>query len=324
MPADYDPYTAEILMRTLKENGYNFIRVFIIPGGRREGNAGLGGNYNETKGIYIPYMECFTDFLTRANKYGIYVMPTMGENEMVNNSYFRSKSGGANGQAILFSKAGIQTSGEYTFLDGSKYDMANDDDRRALANAALKNYYAEMKKAITEIDKDLLLCEGSYGMIAVGKNMDDCYGMRMTAGKTNPAIPMTAEEFLDTDIDFFDLHIYRYGLSGSAEDIWKVYKENMRLNTAKTQEAWKSKPIIMGEYAAFSSDATEQTLEAGMAFAQSLRDAVLKDGFAGAAYWTIDTFEQETIWNLMWENGKYLPYMSLLNKDGSLRKETVE
>lgn len=368
VPADYDPYTAEILMRTLKENGYNFIRVFIIPGGRREGNAGLGGNYNETKGIYIPYMECFTDFLTRANKYGIYVMPTMGENEMVNNSYFRSKSGGANGQAILFSKAGIQakatfvqyfleylkekdpkllnglfgvemqnefvfyanqapftqTSGEYTFLDGSKYDMSNDDDRRALANAALKNYYAEMKKAITEIDKDLLLCEGSYGMIAVGKNMDDCYGMRMTAGKTNPAIPMTAEEFLDTDIDFFDLHIYRYGLSGSAEDIWKVYKENMRLNTAKTQEAWKSKPIIMGEYASFSSDATEQTLEAGMAFAQSLRDAVLKDGFAGAAYWTIDTFEQETIWNLMWENGKYLPYMSLLNKDGSLRKETVE
>lgn len=363
VPADYDPYTAETLMRTLKENGYNFIRVFIIPGGRVDGNAGLGGNYEETKGIYISYMECFTDFLTRANKYGIYVMPVMGENEMVNNQYFANLSGGASGQAILFSEAGIsakakflqyfleylkeknpklldgllgismqnefcynanqapftQTSGEYTFLDGTEYDMTNDDERRALANAALQNYYAKMKAAISEIDEQMLICEGTFAMVAVDKDMDSCHGMRMTEGVKDARIPMSAEEYLATDIDFLDLHIYRYGLSGTAEDIWEIYKENMLLETEQTMEYRKSKPIIMGEYAGMSTEATEQTLEAGMLFAQTLRNAVMDGGFAGAAYWTIDSFEQEGIWNLMWENGKYLPYISLLNVDGTPR-----
>lgn len=363
VPADYDPYSVETLMRNLKENGYNFIRVFIIPGNRVDENAGLGGNYDETKGIYIPYMECFTDFLTRANKYGIYVMPVMGENEMVDNQYFANLSGGTSGQSVLFSEAGIQAkarflqyfleylqekdpklldglfgismqnefhflvnqapftqlSGEYTFLDGTTYDMAGDDDRRALANAAIQNYYAKMKAAITEIDEDILLCEGTYGMIAIGKDMDSCYGMRLAAGNSNPSVPMSAEELLATDIDFLDLHIYRYGLSGTAEEIWEMYKENMLLDTAKTQELWASKPIIMGEYAGMSSEVMEQTLEDGMAFAQALRNLVVENGFAGAAYWTVDSFEQENIWNLMWENGKYLPYISLLNQDGTPR-----
>ena len=363
VPADYDPYTAEILMRTLKSNGYNFIRVFIIPGNRVSSNPGLGGIYSETQGIYIPYMECFTDFLTRANKYGIYVMPTMGENEMVGNQFFKELSNNTNGQSILFSKAGIQakqkylkyfleylknkdpklldglfgvemqnefafdstkapftqTSGTYTFIDGTKYDMSNDDDRRSLANAAIQNYYKEMKETIHEVDEKLLLCEGTFGMIAVNKDMESAYGMRTIKGVSDTRIPMSAQELLATDIDFLDMHIYRYGQKGTAQEIWEKYKINMLFDTDETKEYMKTKPVVMGEYAAMSSESEERELADGMKFAQELRNAVMHAGFAGTAYWTIDTFEQNDVWNLMWENGKYLNYISLLNQDGTSR-----
>ena len=122
-------------------------------------------------------MDNFIDFLTRAQKYGIYVMPCFTENEMLDNKYFKKMAKGATKQGILFSEDGIkakqhyielflqyikkkdpklinslfaltmqnefafhsdeapfnQLSGTYTFLDGTSYDMTNDDDRRALA-----------------------------------------------------------------------------------------------------------------------------------------------------------------------------------------------
>jgi len=359
IPSKYDPYTVEALMRQLKKNGYNFIRVFVIPGGRQAQNLGLGGIPNETEGLYIPYMECFTDFLKRAHRYGIYVMPCFGENEMISNKYFREMAGNTSGQAILFSKDGIkakqqyikwfleyikrrcpeainslialsmqnefafnstqapfnQTSGTYTFIDGTKYDMSDDTQRRALANKAIQYYYKKMKEAIHEVDPEILLAEGTFSMMAVGKDMDSAKGLRTISGVNDTRFPMSAEELLATDIDFLDFHVYRYGAKGNAREVFEQNFKNMLFNTSKTKEYMKHKPVILGEYGAISSEIQESELDAGMEFATGLRNAAMENGFAGCSFWTIDTFEQTDVWCLMWDQGSYLGKLSLLTRD---------
>ena len=357
--AYYDYRKSETLLKTLSKHGYNTVRVFIIPGGREDQNLGLGGIYGETEGLYVPYMENFVDFLKRAQKYGIYVLPCFGENEMVHNEYFNQLSLGAEKQSILFTEDGIQakkqmiksfltyirqrdeslldtilglsmqnefafysnaapfnvTTGTYTFLDGTKYDMTDADSRRALANAALQNYYKEMKQAIHSVDSEMLLAEGTYTLLAVFKNYEDSKGIFPSS--ENPAHPMTAVEYLQTEIDFLDMHVYRYGQKGTAEEVFQKNFESMLLHTDKAKELMKVKPIIMGEYAAFSSDVEEQTLEQGKAFAMGLRDEAMAHGFQGALYWTVDTFEQTNIWALMQDGGAFLEEMSLLKRKGT-------
>jgi hypothetical protein len=87
--ADYNPYHAETLFRTLKSRGFNFVRVFLI--GRSMVNPGISGPISLNKPVYGPYMDNFIDFLERARKYGIYVFPTLGDGELPNNAYWRSK-----------------------------------------------------------------------------------------------------------------------------------------------------------------------------------------------------------------------------------------
>jgi hypothetical protein len=111
----YDPYRTEILMRTLKSNGYNLVRVFVKPGGRGSETTNIRGmsGSKDTKGLSAAYMDNFIDFLIRARKYGIYVMPCFTENEMLDNDYFKALSKGNTKQGILFSEVGIKAKQHY-------------------------------------------------------------------------------------------------------------------------------------------------------------------------------------------------------------------
>ncbi len=350
----YDPLRSETLMRTLKSNGFNLVRVFIRTGERdvRSTNIrGLSGPY-DTKGISVAYMDNFIDFLTRAQKYGIYVMPCFCENEMLDNDYFRKMAKGATKQGILFSEDGIkakqhyldlfltyikekdpklinslfaltmqnefafhsnhapfnQTSGTYTFIDGTTYDMTNNDERRALANAAIKNYYTKMKQAVEANVPGLPVGEGTFSMGAVGKTYENSKGFRTIEGNKDLRFPMTAVELLNTDIDFLDFHVYRWGAEGTGADVFNHFAENMKLLTPEAKKLMKSKPIIMGEFGSFIED--EATIDEAIDFVTQLNQAALDFGFKGSAYWTIDTFVQIRIWNLMWENEKMLKAFS--------------
>jgi hypothetical protein len=350
----YDPLRSETLMRILKSNGFNMVRVFIRTGERDVEKTNIRGmsGPTHTKGIYAPYMDNFIDFLTRAQKYGIYVMPCFCENEMLDNDYFRKMAKGASKQRILFSEAGIkakqhymelflkyikekdadlinslfaltmqnefafhsdeapfnQTSGSYTFIDGTSYDMTNDDERRALANAAIQNYYTKMKQAVEANAPGLLVGEGTFSMGAVGKTYNNSKGFRTIEGNKDLRFPMTAVEYLRTDIDFLDFHVYRWGAKGTGEDVFNYFAENMKLFTPEAKEFMKSKPIIMGEFGSFIED--EATIDEAIVFVKQLNQAALDFGFKGSAYWTIDTFVQIRIWNLMWENAKMLKAFS--------------
>jgi hypothetical protein len=87
--ADYNPYHAETLFRSLKSKGFNYVRVFLI--GRSMVNPGISGSISLNEPVYGPYMDNFIDFLKRARKYGIYVYPTIGDGELPNNAYYRSR-----------------------------------------------------------------------------------------------------------------------------------------------------------------------------------------------------------------------------------------
>jgi hypothetical protein len=353
----YDPMRTEILMRILKSNGYNLVRVFLKTGGRGYENTkirGLSGP-SHTKGISAKYMDNFIDFLSRAQKYGIYVMPCFTENEMLDNDYFKNIAKGASKQGILFSEDGIkakqhyielflqyireknpslinnlfaltmqnefafhsdeapfnQTSGTYTFVDGPTYNMANDDERRALANAAIRNYYSKMKETVETNAPGLLVGEGTFAMGAVGKTYDNSKGIRTIDGNKDLRFPMTAVELLNTHIDFLDFHVYRWGAKGTGADVFNHFTENMKLLTPEAKELMKRKPIIMGEFGSFKED--EATIDEAVIFVKDLQKTALDFGFKGSAYWTIDTFEQTRLWNLMSKNGKMLKAFSERN-----------
>lgn len=137
-----------------------------------------------------------------------------------------------------------QTSGSYTFIDGTSYDMTNDDERRALANAAIQNYYTKMKQAVEANAPGLLVGEGTFSMGAVGKTYNNSKGFRTIEGNKDLRFPMTAVEYLRTDIDFLDFHVYRWGAKGTGEDVFNYFAENMKLFTPEAKEFMKSKPIV--------------------------------------------------------------------------------
>ncbi|MBQ7589468.1 MAG: hypothetical protein IJU47_02115 [Verrucomicrobia bacterium] len=197
-----------------------------------------------------------------------------------------------------------QTNGVYTFLDGRKYDMTDDTERRALANAAIRNYYTAMKQAVSEVLPELPVGEGTFALGAVGKTYENSKGIRRVPGVDDSRYPMTALELLRTDIDFLDFHVYRWGHPGDGAEVFRYFTENMGLRTEEADRLRKSKPVIMGEFGTFKEN--EATLDAGIRFAKELKKAALDFGFKGTCFWTIDTFEQERIWNLMYENGRML------------------
>lgn len=98
--ADYDPNKAESMMKNFSKNGGNVLRVFLI--GRTSTNPGISGDpsydINDTKyfyeGLYKPYMENVVHFLRTAQKYGVYVMLTLGDADVPSNKYYMDLQGG--------------------------------------------------------------------------------------------------------------------------------------------------------------------------------------------------------------------------------------
>ena len=121
-PAYYDPLECESMFRLLRRCGCNTVRVFII--GRSAGNPGIAGEYERTKGLYEPYLRNVVDFLRRARRYGIYVLPTFGDGELPRNRYYREMlkgvPDGKNG--IYLTRKGIAAKQSYIvdFLRGLK------------------------------------------------------------------------------------------------------------------------------------------------------------------------------------------------------------
>jgi len=111
--AHYDAEKAEAMFETLQRHGHNTVRVFVC--GRHPNDPGIAGDYDATRGLYGPYLENFVDFLDRARRHGVYVLPTFGDGELPRNAYYGEKLAGLprSKNAIYFTRQGIEAKKEY-------------------------------------------------------------------------------------------------------------------------------------------------------------------------------------------------------------------
>lgn len=84
--ADYDPLAAESMFRLLAANHYNTVRIFLA-GRNPDVTPGLAGEKG-TVGLYVPYLNNFADFLSRAARHGIYVIVNFCDLDVPHNDYF--------------------------------------------------------------------------------------------------------------------------------------------------------------------------------------------------------------------------------------------
>jgi hypothetical protein len=112
-PAHYDAQAAAAMLETLRRCGYNTVRVFIC--GRHPKDPGIAGNFDTTRGLYRPYLDNFADFLDRARRHGVYVLPTFGDGELPRNAYYHEKLAGLprSKNAVYFTREGIEAKKEY-------------------------------------------------------------------------------------------------------------------------------------------------------------------------------------------------------------------
>lgn len=374
----YDPLIVESMLRTLKRNGYNLVRVFVIPGLRNNPNVwGMSGNPEDNTGnLSAAYMDNFVDFLTRAHKYGIYVTSCFGDNDRMTNQYWESDSkfGKTTRQDILFSENALNAKAEYitkfleyikaapegnkiinallgitmqnefyfdaasrpwtpigkvevvdpntggmvempdynwtyTYLDGSTYKMDDTKERRLLAQNALSYYYKKMKAAVIASAPNVLVGEGTFPLGAVGKDVAEAEGLYypvQDAPQLDSRFPMTAVEYLNTDIDFLDFHIYKWSQSGSGYAAFSKYAASSDFFSTEAELLMRNKPVIMGEYGSFLKD--EGNVKDATEYTKSLRKAAEEFGFQGSALWTMDTFVLDT-WVGMDNNGYMLQYL---------------
>lgn len=186
----------------------------------------------------------------------------------------------------------VQTSGTYKYFDGTTYDMADNNSRHELAKHAAKTYYASLRKAIDKVDSAIMLCEGTFTLTAVGKDSSDpaVLGISTTAGKNDNRFPLTTEDYLDTAIDFLDIHVY-WGGTQTPDELMTDQMDNNLTNTAYCKLQRKQKPIIMGEYGAFEIPGiTDKTLE----ICNELQRAAMKNGMAGSLFWTMQILAANT------------------------------
>lgn len=346
---DYNPYHAETTFRIMKRNGFNTVRVFVI--GRTPHNPGIAGWKEYDKPIYEPYMDNFIDFVMRAQKYGIYVFPTLGDGEFpLNDWYQKQYSKAAKGRVradvpffketvdlkekyilaildyiqekkpVAFNSIfSLQLQNEYALeseqwpftvregkLDmfwGKSYDMADLDSRQQLADDATINYHNAMYDAIKKKYPDLLVSEGFFTLDIVGKTPENSKGV-IPGSFRDHRYPPTFPVFARTKLDFLDMHIYPDGgkkanLVSMADQVERNLKA-MHFYKPEFQEALKEKPVILGEFGAWTNmGKTAKELAPEMTI---IKNSMMSKGFQGYLYWTFDTFEQPFLHNFMSSN----------------------
>lgn len=97
--ADYDGYDAEAALKLMADSGMNTVRVFVVGSRANPGIAGDSG----TNGLYAPYMDNLADFISRAKRYGIYVILAFGDGELPRTDRYTSMlSGLPSGRNICY------------------------------------------------------------------------------------------------------------------------------------------------------------------------------------------------------------------------------
>lgn len=358
--ADYDPIKAEAMISNLAKNNGNVIRVFLI--GRTATNPGISGdpaydindeNYYY-EGLYVPYMENVVHFLRTAQKYGVYVMLTLGDADVPSNAYYMNIQGGATlaRNYMYFDTRGLTarktyaknvisyftekapdcvsgifsielqnefavygdqwpfnlTSGTVTTANGKTYDMGDADSRELCYREGVTYYINQVYSGIKSVDMNVLVNEGTFTRNIVGNN--HVYGMQgITSGDIR--LPATFDIYLNTNIDFLDVHIYFANVNGNtvlssfADDL-----QYMNYWSDEVQGLLKKKPLFMGEFGP-NARIFPTTEDANEVWRETVRLAT-ESGFKGFAVWTLESHNQTECWNILADDGKFDVFRDLV------------
>ncbi len=329
----YDADRAEAMFVAVRQGGYNTVRVFLL--GRSRVNPGIAGDYDTTRAIYEPYLENVLDFLRRATRHGIRVLPAFGDGELPLNAYYRERVRGKGHNknvtilttegvaakvehmtavlsfirnrepALLPTLLGVQcqnetclhadqwpfseTNGVFLAANGKTYDLAKTGERQALMDEGFRHYHERIVAAVREVDPGLLVTDGVFVPLAVGKDAQQHAGL-WPGRMPDDRHPPTLISLGTGGLDFLDVHFYRTRAGESVEEAFRRDLESTGFFAPGMDEARKAKPVILGEFGAFES--VEKTFAEAVASIVHIRDLALREHLNGMLYWTYDCFEQ--------------------------------
>lgn len=354
-PSGYDPYDVETMMRTLKEEGYNTVRVFVI--GRYNMNPGIAGN-PDTQGVYGPYMDNFIDLLQKARKHGLYVMPSMGDGELPISPYYQNMIKGVKGfkNGIYLTEEGIKAKQQYlqeflTYIkeeDDSllktmigvqlQNEMYMDSDRWPfnLEEGTIKGANGKTYNMADADERQMLMEEGTNHyhnqMVAAIKEIDpellvsEGVFTRRAVGKEADShkglYPGTSVDsrFPPTatvlgNSDLDFIDIHIYH-SQAKDSVPLAYKRSMASMNFYSDEMALIRQSKPVIMGEFGSFVfMEPTFDEAVTTILKLRDMAVDDGLAGIMVWTYDTFEQKDLHHAMGDDGLLLKKIADFNLD---------
>lgn len=167
------------------------------------------------------------------------------------------------------------------------YDMADAASRQQCADANLMAWADTVRKALPV--NSPLLTVGMFTFQAVQKQGPN--GLILTSPDQDPRFPARPAvlSMSGSPFDFLDVHVYQVpGTWTMASDL--ASSEWSRVN-------FTNMDVIMGEFGAFKS-VFSTPAAAASAMAQQ-QQASCGFNFVGNMFWTIDTWEQPELWNLV-------------------------
>jgi hypothetical protein len=193
------------------------------------------------------------------------------------------------------------TSGTVTIANGKSYDMGDIDSRELCYREGVTYYINQVYSGIKSVDRNVLVNEGTFTRNIVGNN--HVYGMTgINSGDIR--LPATFDIYLNTNIDFLDVHIYYANtkdntvLNSFADDL-----QYMNFWTDEVQALLKNKPLFMGEFGP-NARIFREPEAANEVWRETVRLAT-ESGFKGFAVWTLESHNQTECWNILADDGKF-------------------
>ncbi len=327
-PATYAPYDAETALAEMQRRGFNTMRIFLDHA-QGAGLAAPGG-----EGLSPTYLANLVDLLRRARLHRVRVIlcfcyvadaapyralsaPATEGVAGINQAYLAPGHVAAKAACMADVARAIKQrepsllstvfsyeieneshydatappfslrSGTVTF-DKRAYDMASQAQQQRLADDGLAYAVRACAKAVREVDSKALIGVSAFTFRAVGRTGPARHWSDKTPDPRFPIRPLAAAA---SAASYVDVHFY----PGNEGDIDRDFA-SIEWPALKEACARRGKPLLVGEIGAF-----RRPYPTLMQAAEGMKRAIgrlLREGFAGALYWTYDTREQDAdLWH---------------------------
>jgi len=327
-PKRYEAARAEAMLADLRRNGFNTVRVFIDPAGR-EGIV----ESTAAEGFSQAYMGNVLDFLTRARRHGVYVIPSLlalpacrrynavvgrdrrqfghGNEMYLDERFLRAKARFVSDfvAAVKRRDAGLLSTVLAYELDNETHFFANAGpfaEKQGTLQWNGKSYDRSSSEDLQRLADAAVIRWADACVDAAGKvDPDAMVSVNVftfaAVGRKGPNA-LRESKTKDRRFPARPLALARTKLSYIDIHFYPFRPDTLDRDLASIEfdrfrEACKAakKPLIMGEFGSFKKN--HKTLAEAAAAMRKHLARVRALGFEGFLYWTYDTDEQPYLWN---------------------------